>query len=157
VADEVSNRREKTPTAVADMIITTLKEFEERIDSSAHNLIHGVNRVRADLKENLMSVSKSLEVAARNRVLDNVHRLAALLKGLQYSRKLIKNEALKLRTSESSIKHLNPRNVLKRGYSITYSNGRAVKTGSDVNKGDSLRTVLYKGEITSRVERKKSS
>ena len=155
VVDEVSNRREKTPTAVADMIIAALKEFEERINSSAHTMIHGVNTMRSDVKEHLLSVSKSLEIAARNRVLDNVHRLAALIKGLQYCAKLIKNGALKLRTCESSIKHLNPRNVLKRGYSITYNNGKAVKTVSDVSEGDSLKTVLYKGEITSRVERGK--
>jgi exodeoxyribonuclease VII large subunit len=155
VVDEVSNRRGKTPTAVADMIITTLNEFEERIDSSAHGLIHGVNKMRSDVKENLLSISKSLEIAARNQVLDNVHRLAVLFKGLQYCTKLIKNEALKLRTSESSIKHLNPRNVLKRGYSITYSNSKAVKTVSDVQSGDDLRTVLYDGEVLSRVDWKK--
>ena len=155
VVDEVSNRRVKTPTAVADMIITSLKEFEGRIDSSAHDLIYGVNTMRADLKENLMSVSKGLEIAARNRVLDNVHRLTALFKGLRYCTKLVKNEALNLRVKENSIQHLNPRNVLKRGYSITYSNGKAVKAVSDVSEGDSLRTVLYRGEITSMVEKKK--
>jgi len=155
VVDEVSNRREKTPTAVADMIITALKEFEERIDSSAHNLIHGVNTMRADLKENLLSVSKGLEIAARNRVLDNVHRIAALIKGLHYCTKLMKNEALNLRVKENSIQHLNPRNVLKRGFSITYSNGKAVKTVSHVQTGDDLRTVLYDGEVFSKVELKK--
>ncbi|KPK02000.1 MAG: hypothetical protein AMK71_03680 [Nitrospira bacterium SG8_35_4] len=155
VVDEVSNRRVKTPTAVADMIITSLKEFEGRIDSSAHDLIYGVNTMRTDLKENLMSVSKGLEIAARNRVLDNVHRLTALFKGLRYCTKLVKNEALNLRVKENSIQHLNPRNVLKRGYSITYSNGKAVKAVSDVSEGDSLRTVLYRGEITSMVEKKK--
>jgi len=157
VVDEVSNRREKTPTAVADMIITTLKEFEERIEASAHNLIHGVNRMRTDLTENLLSVSKGLEIAARNRVLDNAHRLAAFFKGLQYCTKLIKNEALNLRVKENSIQHLNPRNVLKRGYSITYHNGKVVKTVDDVTDGDSLKTILYKGEITSRVEPTKGS
>jgi exodeoxyribonuclease VII large subunit len=152
VVDEVSHRRAKTPTAVADMIITAVKEFEDRIDASAHDVMHGVNILRSHLKESLLSVSKRLEIAAGNELRDNVHRLAALLKGLFYCTKCVQNEKQKCRTLESSITHLDPLNILKRGYSITYHNGRAVKTAGEVSGGDRLRTVLNQGEITSRVE-----
>jgi exodeoxyribonuclease VII large subunit len=60
-------------------------------------------------------------------------------------------------SKEGNINHLNPVNVLKRGYSITYNNGKAVKSISDAEVGDSLRTVLYKGELISKVERKRST
>jgi len=155
VADEVSNRRAKTPTAVADMIITAVKEFEERIDSSAHNLVHGANTLRADLQEHLMSVSRQCEIALRNELRDRAHQLAVLFKGLQYCVKLLKNEALNLRAKEQSIQHLNPQNVLKRGFSITYCNGKAIKSANVIETGDELRTLLHRGEITSRVERKR--
>lgn len=157
VVDEVSSRRAKTPTAVADMIITSLKDYEERLDSSAHNLVHGTHNLTSNLKGSLLLVSKRFEVAVRNTLLASVHRLAALSKGLQYCLKFLKNEALKLKARENSVKHLNPKNILKRGFSITYRNGKAVKKVSDVAEGDTMRTILFKGEITSRVERKKSS
>jgi exodeoxyribonuclease VII large subunit len=155
VVDEVSNRRGKTPTAVADMIITAVRDYEGRIDLSAHNLIHGVNMMRADLKENLLSVSKRFEIATGNELRDCAHRLTALQKGLHYCVKFLKNRALDLRAKENSIKHLDPVNTLKRGFSITYCNGKALKTVHDITEGDELRTLLHKGEIMSRVEGKR--
>jgi exodeoxyribonuclease VII large subunit len=156
VVDEVSNMRAKTPTAVADMIITRMKGFEDHLDSLAHGLVHGVRKLTSDVRERLSSLSKNLEIATRNELLGNLHRLNAFIKGLQYSLKFIQNEKQKLKAKESSINHLNPRNVLKRGYSITYSNGKAVKSISEVQAGDKLRTVLYKGELMSKVEGKYS-
>jgi exodeoxyribonuclease VII large subunit len=87
--------------------------------------------------------------------MNNSHRLQVLAKGLQYAVKLLRSEREKLRLRESNINHLNPRNVLKRGYSITYSNGNALKSASEIHIGDLMRTVLLQGEVMSRVERKK--
>jgi exodeoxyribonuclease VII large subunit len=155
VVDEVSNRREKTPTAVADMIVTSLKDYEEKLDSSAHNLVHGARNLTSNLKGSLLLVSKRFEIAVRNELQESVHRLATLSKGLQYCLKFLKNEALKLKARDNSVKHLNPKNILKRGFSITYCNSKAAKTIHDVTEGDELRTVLYDGEVLSRVEQKK--
>lgn len=156
VVDEVSNARAKTPTAVADMIITKVKDFEDRLDSSANTLVRSVREITSDMKSGLSSLSKMLEAAARNELIDNSHRLDALIKGLRYSLKFLINEGQRLSAGEGNIKLLDPRSVLKRGYSITYNNDKAVRLVSDIQKGDSLRTVFYKGEVISRVEGKKS-
>ncbi|HDZ84710.1 MAG TPA: exodeoxyribonuclease VII large subunit [Nitrospirae bacterium] len=155
VVDEVSNMRAKTPTAVADMIITTVKDFEDRLDSSAHSLVRFTREMTSEMKSALSALSKILEAAARNELVDNSHRLGAFIKGLQYSLKFIKNEGQRLRSGEGNIKLLDPRSILKRGYSITYNNDKAVRAASDVKTGDSLRTVFFKGEVTSKVENKK--
>lgn len=154
VVDEVSGVRAKTPTAAADLIITAMKEFEDRIDVLAHNLVYGAGRLHLDMRETLSSLSKKLEIVLRNELLDNYHRLDLFARGLKYSLKYIQNEKQQLGARESSINYLSPRNVLKRGYSITYHNGMLIKSVSDVQTGDSLRTVLSAGEITSRVESK---
>ncbi len=155
VVDEVSNARAKTPTAVADMIITRVKDFEDRIDSLAHGLVYGARKLTADMNEILSSLSKNLEVMVGNELLENHHRLDIFIKGLQYSLKVIKKERQEMKARESSINHLNPRNVLKRGYSVAYHNGSLVKSVSDVEAGDSLRTLLYEGEIMSEIKTKK--
>jgi exodeoxyribonuclease VII large subunit len=155
VVDEVSNTRAKTPTAVADMIITKVKDFEDRIDSLAHGMAYGTRRLTADMHEALSALSVNLEVMVRNELLENHHRLDIFMKGLQYSLKVIKKERQEMKARESSINHLNPRNVLKRGYSIAYRNGSLVKSISDVEAGDSLRTVLYEGELMSEIKTKK--
>ncbi|MBI4683135.1 MAG: exodeoxyribonuclease VII large subunit, partial [Nitrospirae bacterium] len=154
VVDEVASMKAKTPTAVADMIITRAKDFEDRIDSLAHNLIHRTRKLALDINETLSSFSKDLEAAVRNELTENFHRLAAFVKGLKYSLKFIQIAKQRLTAGEGSINHLNPQNVLRRGYSITYNNGKAVKSVSDVASGESIRTVLHEGELISKVESK---
>ena len=47
---------------------------------------------------------------------------------------------------------LSPENVLKRGYSITLKDGKAVTRAADLQVGDRLVTKLYDGEISSTVD-----
>ena len=154
VVDEVANIRVKTPTAAADLIITRIKDFEDRIDSLTHSLVHGTNKLTSNLREWLSSLTKNFEISIRNELLNYNHRLEVFIKGLMHSLKIIQTGQERLRSRESNINHLNPSNVLKRGYSITYKNNKAIKSISEANIGDSLKTTLYKGELTSKVERK---
>lgn len=153
VVDEVSNMRAKTPTAVADLIITRVKDFEDRLDSLTHNLVHGTQRLTSDEREKISTLAKNLEAAVRKEQLDNAFKLDLFVKGLKYALKLIQSEKERLRSREGNVGHLNPANVLKRGYSITYHNGKAINSASNADAGDILRTVLYKGELTSIVEK----
>lgn len=157
VVDEVASLRAKTPTAAADMIVTRVRDFEDRIDSLAHEMVHGVRRLTSDMDEALSLWSKRIEIAAGNIMTESYHQLKVFFKGLRYSLRIIQNERQLLKAKESNINHLNPRNVLKRGYSVTYSAGSVVKSISDIEKGDSLRTVLYEGELESSVENIKKS
>ncbi len=155
VVDEVSNIRVKTPTAAADLIITKIKDFEDRIDSLTHSLVYGTNKLTSNLREWLSSLTKNFEISIGNKLLNHNHRLEVFIKGLMHSLKIIQTEQQRLQSRESNINHLNPYNVLKRGYSITYKNNKAIKSISEANIGDSLKTTLYKGELTSKVENKK--
>jgi exodeoxyribonuclease VII large subunit len=47
--------------------------------------------------------------------------------------------------------HLNPENILKRGYSITRLQGKVLKENKNIREGDILTTQLYKGNIKSKV------
>jgi exodeoxyribonuclease VII large subunit len=46
---------------------------------------------------------------------------------------------------------LHPENVLKRGFSLTTKNGKAITSTTDVVTGDTLETRVHKGTIVSRV------
>jgi exodeoxyribonuclease VII large subunit len=52
---------------------------------------------------------------------------------------------------EKSVNNMSPDQVLKRGYSITLLNGKAVKHVSEIQPDDLLQTVVTDGIITSRV------
>jgi exodeoxyribonuclease VII large subunit len=106
----------------------------------------------AVLRENFSSLIKNVESLVRNELMSSNHMLQVFSKGLMYSLKFIRSEKERVRARESNIKYLDPRNVLKRGYSISLINNKAIKSSSMARAGDSLKTVLYKGEIKSRVE-----
>ncbi len=63
-------------------------------------------------------------------------------------------QAMRLTQSENQVRALDPVNVLKRGYSITYFKGKALKDAATVNIGDELTTKLYSGTVRSEVKSK---
>ncbi|MEJ2596301.1 MAG: exodeoxyribonuclease VII large subunit, partial [bacterium] len=50
------------------------------------------------------------------------------------------------------IELVDPRNVLKRGYSMTLLEGKSISSTRNIKLGDRLETRLYKGNIISIVE-----
>ena len=58
---------------------------------------------------------------------------------------------------ESKVRLLDPKNVLKRGYSITFKDSKPVKSIDDINENDIIKTVLYEGDIISVVKEKSNT
>ena len=55
---------------------------------------------------------------------------------------------------ESSLHILDPDNVLKRGYTITTSNGKIIKSSNEVEQDEIIDTLFIDGKVNSRVIRK---
>lgn len=67
----------------------------------------------------------------------------------------INNNKIKLDYFQKKNELLNPHNILKRGYSITYSkNKKLIKKIDQINVSDEIITKLFKGEIRSTVKNK---
>ena len=102
----------------------------------------------------LTTLHESLSVAMKQvlaRAQDNLHEQTALLdegvsEFLQRIKELLKNEAQKLALAS-------PTNRLRQGYSITMDarTRKVVKKKSDVTSGQELATVVYQGEVISKV------
>lgn len=63
-----------------------------------------------------------------------------------------KDRMSELKSMEKNVNNMSPQAVLKRGYSITLLNGKAVHTVSSVVAGDTVETVLSDGRIVSIVK-----
>ena len=64
---------------------------------------------------------------------------------------IFKNKFADLLNLEKNIDNMSPKNVIKRGYSITLLNGKSVKAFKDVKQGDILSTIIHEGQILSTV------
>ncbi|MBN2167133.1 MAG: exodeoxyribonuclease VII large subunit [Marinilabiliaceae bacterium] len=107
-------------------------------------------------KKNLTTIHRKAETLASLSIqkINNAHfQLQHHQKNLKrgsYHR--IKDETHKILSFENQ-NHLNdPLVVLKKGYSITYQNGKIIKDPNNVIKGQDLTTILHQGTITSIVK-----
>jgi exodeoxyribonuclease VII large subunit len=64
----------------------------------------------------------------------------------------MRNENNVISNLERSVLNMSPENVLKRGYSVTMVNGKAVKHYNEIKAGDILNTILLDGSIASEVK-----
>ncbi len=69
----------------------------------------------------------------------------------------LKSKQEQLLAFEKNLDYLRPEKVLMRGYSISSSGGKLVKSGSDLKEGDELATRFHKGSSLSIVTKTKSS
>lgn len=107
-----------------------------------------LKRFRNTLRETTSTINSSVQSKLKSHALE-VGKIELEL--AVHSRRTIKTETVGLTYLEKNLDNLNPKNVLKRGYSITLHNGRAVKNANDLNAGDKISTEVFEGKIESTV------
>ena len=150
ILDFVAFYRAKTPTAVADYLITKTGEFYNFLIDCQSNIIDNVQQILLNNQEYIDRISYYLPIYT-NGVIEK-HKLSQLQikTGLQKSTKqFLLNKKNALQTIESFIKLSSPDYILSKGYSITLKNGKALKTTKNLKTGDIVETVLSKGRIKS--------
>lgn len=174
VLDMVSNTRVKTPTAAAALLISRLKATADRIDGCKERLLRAVSytmdrektRVSrlAERIPALFSVAKIRHDAALDAMASRMgaavarwidrkkHRIDILSRGIrpQVERK-ITAERHRIDMLRQRAQALDPTLLLKRGYSITLHEGRAVRDAKLLKAGDEIETILEKGKVKSTI------
>jgi exodeoxyribonuclease VII large subunit len=123
---------------------------------SAKNLI--VQQSQFLLKTNLGYLKNYNDLvvkSATNQIAQNKLILSQLKdKLLMQSNATFKENKLQIENLERNLNILDPINILKRGFSITYHNGKSVKDITEIEVGETMETKVYKGKITSTVKSK---
>lgn len=175
IADITAHTKLKTPTAVAEFLLSEILRFEERIVEGQKILIqktsaliaredHRVRYLAQDLRHIVkeiflremkkieLSLHKIIRVTYRaiesdsNRLKLDVSRVAGAL------HIFFEQQHNRIRQNVQAIRLLDPANILKRGYSITYLNEKAVRDSEDLQAGYIIRTRLNRGSVRSKVE-----
>lgn len=180
VLDMVANTRVKTPTAAAAFLIDNLKHVLDRINAAQDRIASAVRR-RIDyesmrlgrLSVNIPTLS-SLFITRRQSALSSLYsRLcAAASSGLALRRSRLESigaslaplasrrilvESHRVQLLEQRAAASDPALLLRRGYSITLHNGRAVTDASVLDKGDVIETRFAGGSAVSVVRSSESS
>lgn len=174
VADMVAHTSCKTPTAVADFIIELSSDAERRVDYLGKNISRSAREHLDASASKLATLSSALLIKSHayiytgkqrvsiysSRILSEsghfIYRSAeriSTIKNLLTGSSLNYIQTLKkeLKNYTGTVAHLNPVNILKRGYSITMKDGKIVKNSSGLIKGDRITNILAEGKIDSEI------
>jgi exodeoxyribonuclease VII large subunit len=172
VTDMVSYANKITPTEVAYFLIQQFHNFAIQVEEAQEKMVHFLENFFTREKHLIEQIEHSYQLTAsrllsqeKHQIEQLEHRYQLLSKALITQEKsqlenlykmmllsakqlfVIKNKELE--NLEEKIKLLHPEQVLKRGYSITRLNGKAITDASTVKAGDQLVTTLHQGEVTS--------
>ena len=172
VLDMVSHTRVKTPTAAAAFLIEHLQDVYSLIVEAEEDVIRCVTdrlqkeRLRIDRLIELLPKQLAAFLTAQHarlgRLIEllprqtaacltsqrgNLDLLAATMRSVLERRMLRENHRMEL--LEHRVDAVNPEKLLQRGYSITRSNGRVVRSPEQLKAGDEIETTMEKGTIKS--------
>ena len=153
ILDMVANTRVKTPTAAAALLIDNLRQVLERINNAQQRITLAIHQRIANHKSRLTSL-QTLIPALVERTLSNAkHRIELMQNRLPaVTERIITNQKHKLSQIELMLQSYDPQLLLKRGYSITLMNGRAIRDPKELKVGDEIETRVEKGTIRSVVK-----
>ena len=175
VLDYIAHTRCKTPTAVAEFLIDHQRQAWQmaydaitRITREATLRIEGEQRHLAQIETFIPSMAGQL-LERESLRLKNFTSAIPMASGSITTREHTRLDGLKaqlepalaaavarakdyLRSTFGLLEVLKPENTLRRGYSITRVDGKAVKDATQLRPGTKIETQLSEGTIASRVE-----
>jgi len=174
ITDMVAHTSLKTPTAVAEFLISGCRDFEGQINNLYTRIIDQVLDIFKERKGHLAYLSKHLKYITENTLKGQALGLNILGKNINNAanRRIQVMEtalagyirAIKLNTERyltlqnkdlmnlaKSIELVDPKKILKRGYSITRSKGKIIKSAGDLRQGDIIESVFYDGKKESKI------
>ena len=154
VADMVASHSLKTPTAVAEFLVDRLLAYDLRLSvlqDKLSGIVKRIVQVQTARLERFSSNLEHLSGSFLHRKTEHLKQVSMLLHREINSYMTRKKDQLTL--LETRIELVNPENILKRGYSITLLEGKALSGIKNVKPGDLLETRVYNGRILSKVEK----
>ena len=172
ILDMVSHTRVKTPTAAAAFLVDHLIQVLDAINDAQDRLTHYAQQkistlntqlsmiaetlprifstVKTRHEAHLDTIATSLANLAQQRILHSQFSILDLEKSLPIllDRRLMA-EKHRLQLIEEKARSLDPTLLLKRGYSITLHNGKAVRHVKELQDGDTIETRLANGSVHS--------
>ena len=153
VLDMVANTRVKTPTAAAQLLVDNLSKTDQLIEWLRQRIVQTTQQRMQTERVRLKAVSERIPVLfslVNVKEQARVERLSRqIINAVERGVAVARHSLLML---EQRIEAENPERLLRRGYSITTYEGRAVHDASQLPKGAVVETRVEKGKFNAIVE-----
>ena len=175
ILDMVSHTRVKTPTAAAAFLIDHLKNVMDILNDSQEQIVRLAQQKLTYYKSQFASIAELLPRLFSNVKIRQEARLDSLNKSITHLAQLklstfssqlstiesklpilldrrLMTEKHRMQLIEEKAKSLDPTLLLKRGYSITLKDGKAVRDVQQLQTGDEIEPRLANGTVHSTVK-----
>ena len=172
ILDMVSHIRVKTPTAAAALLIDHLKTVLDAINDAQEQIVRLAQQKLTSHKSRLSTFAEilprlftnvktrqearldSLNSRMTTAIRQSIVTHQSLINALEVKMPILLDRRLmaeqhRLQLIEEKTKSLDPALLLKRGYSITLHNGKAVRSPQQLQSGDEIETRLANGTLRS--------
>jgi exodeoxyribonuclease VII large subunit len=152
ILDMVAHTSVKTPTAVAEFLISSLQNAENIVIDIISNIRYIIkNRIETEIRfvnQTQMHIKQTL----RSWVVQKTHLLDRQKTRLQSNVRLqLLRQNSKLALLEKNIETHSPGFLLKHGYTISTLNGKRITSIKQIKSGDRIRTFVHDGDFGSEV------
>lgn len=153
VLDYVAAARVKTPTAAAELLLGTVGAALENMLALGRDIQAAVSRALAAHRHQLAYISGSLPAMASNVLQREKRRCDALVARqlAQCVRQHLLAAKRNIQLTQQLVEALAPEATLRRGYSITRVDGKAVTDASVLAPGQIIETTFAHGAVSSSV------
>ena len=178
LADFVSDKRASTPTAAAELVTPNIEDIKNRLNFNKDKLYNRINfiiqgyknRVQNSIENPYFKNYDNIYVEYRKKMLLFERDLSRVIESnlrdkklnLSYTCEKIKNIDVLVKHKEKFSRKVerleanSPLNILKKGYSITFSDNKKIVSIHEVNRKDNLSIRLIDGivecEVTDIIE-----
>lgn len=154
VSGMVSYANKITPTEVAYFLIQqfhnfsiAVEELQSAITTYALEILKDENHYFTQVKQLIKHTCDKYCTLKSQDIINEQFKLK------NYITQNFNKAHFNLSEAETTIKLLHPENVLKRGYSITRQNGKAIRNADEINSQELIITQLYNGTLKSKIEK----
>jgi exodeoxyribonuclease VII large subunit len=174
LVDIVANTSLKTPTAVAEFLISGCRDFEERLENLYVKIIdHALNAFKEN-KSHLDHLTRHIKFVTENTIKGHGQKINVLSRNIQNAangqKRVLETvlagyvSSIKLNAERYVSQHkkdlfnlskrielVDPKIVLKKGYSITRINKKIIKSARQLEPGDIIESEFAEGRTKSRI------
>lgn len=158
VSKKLFDEKNRYQRAIQSPVLATpeklYRPFIERYIRTEQQLQREINRVVKEKERNLLQIEKRMILLSPQKMIDQQLKMVENLTN-QLTKTTISTYEKKRQNFIGSIRTLealNPLKIMDRGYSITYIDGKVVKSVNEVVKGDSIYVTLPDGKIEAIVQ-----
>ncbi|NOT20765.1 MAG: exodeoxyribonuclease VII large subunit [Sideroxydans sp.] len=156
IADFVADLRAATPTAAAQAVVPDRNALRQGLAQQRQRLARAMSR-RLERAMQQVDMAQRRLVHPAQRLQQQAERISALQQRMRlaYARTMEKHR-VRLAATQQHLQHLDPNQVLARGYSLVRdSQGNLLSSSAHLALGDALEITFAQGGVSAQVQEKR--